>query len=114
MDAGKIDGIAIDEQIDLMASIESGRKRGAMFQADLNGIGDGSGIFLAAEREVFVGGAAAEKQRPIRGEENLLQIIGGFSGGVKAADEAAHAGAGKVVDGDMVLFKPFQNADVGF
>jgi len=41
-------------------------------------------------------------------------LIRGPAGGVEAADEAAHAGSGQVVDGDVVLFKPFQNADVGF
>ena len=32
---------------------------------------------------------------------------------VRAADEAAHAGASDVVHGDMVLFKPCDDADVG-
>jgi hypothetical protein len=97
-----------------MAGVESGRKSGAVFQADLNGIGDGAGVFFAAEREVFVGSASAEKKPPIRGAQDFLELMRGLTGGVEAADEAAHAGAGQVVDGDVVLFEPFQNADVGF
>jgi hypothetical protein len=80
----------------------------------LNGIGDGAGVFFAAEGKVFIGCATAEKERPICGAEDFLELIRGFAGGVEAADEAAHAGAGEVVDGDVVFFKPFEDADVGF
>jgi hypothetical protein len=113
-DVGIVDGLAVDEEIDLVAGVESGRKGGAVFEADLDGIEDGAGVFLAAEGEVFVGGAAAEKQRPIRGAEDFLELVRGLAGGVHTADEAAHAGAGEVVDGNVVLFKPFEDANVGF
>jgi len=112
--AGVVDDFAVDEEIDLVAGVEPGRKRGATFQADLDGIGDGPGVFLAAEREVFVRRAAAEKERPICGAEDFLKLSRGLAGGVEAADKSAHAGAGEVVDGDVVLFKPFEDADVGF
>ena len=76
--AGIVNGFAIDQQIDLVAGVESWRKRGTVFEPDLNGIGDGPRILLAAEREVFVGGAATEEEGPICGVEDFLELIRGL------------------------------------
>ena len=62
----------------------------------------------------MVGRAAAKQERPIGGAEDFLELTCRLSGGVDAADEATHAGASEVVDGDVMLFKPFEHADVGF
>jgi len=60
---------------------------------------------LRRKERSFVGRATTEEQGPIGGAENFLELIRGLAGGVEAADEAAHAGAGEEVDGDVVLFK---------
>src|SRR5262249_36628133 len=89
---GVIEGFAVDQEIDLVAGVEALRKGGSVFQADDDGIGNLAGIFLAAEKEVLVGRAAAEEFRPVGIFQDVAQFVGGLSRGVHAADEAAHAG----------------------
>src|ERR1035438_8126069 len=43
---------------------------------------------------------------------NGAQLPRRASGGVKPADQSAHAGSGNSVDGDAVFFKPLKDADV--
>ena len=53
-----------------------------------------------------------EQFAPIEFVDGLAEFFGRHAGGVEAADEAAHAGAGDEVDGDAVAFEPFDDADV--
>ena len=38
------------------------------------------------------------------------EFLGTFAAGVKSADQSTHAGAGDIVDGNMMFLKPLQDA----
>ncbi len=44
--------------------------------------------------------------------DNFLKFFRSFAGGVESAHQAAHAGASDVVNWNVMVFKPVQNADV--
>jgi hypothetical protein len=82
-------------------------------QADGQSLGHFAAVLAAAEAGVSVGG--------LEGEDGLEGIAGGkgaelgrsVAGGVERANEGAHAGAGDTVNGDVIVFKPLEDADVG-
>ena len=42
-----------------------------------------------------------------------LHLVGREADGIRAPDQTAHAGAGRQVDRNSVLFEPAEHADVG-
>ena len=44
---------------------------------------------------------------------SVFDLVRRHAGGIRAADEAAHAGAGDEIDGDAMFFEPAEHADVG-
>jgi len=54
----------------------------------------------------------AEHRVPIRFGEELVQLGGVHPGRERAADETAHARAGRSIDRDAMLFEPADHADV--
>ena len=46
-------------------------------------------------------------------EGQVAHLSRGAARGIKSSDQRAHTGAGEPVDGDVVLLKPFEHADVG-
>lgn len=107
------EGPAAEEDADLMAEIETGGKGDAAFETEFEEVGEGGAVFAAAEGEVAEVDGAAEELIPGSVFDDGAEFSGGAAGGVEAADEAAHAGAGDVVDGDAVLLEPFEDADMG-
>ena len=55
---------------------------------------------------------SAQNDVPILRLHQLAKLLRTFSGRVQASDQAAHAGARKVVDGNVVIFKPLQHSDM--
>src|SRR5258708_39093102 len=45
--------------------------------------------------------------------DNFLQFLWSFPGGVQTSNQAAHAGSRDVIDGNVMIFKPLQDTDVG-
>src|SRR5260221_7122964 len=45
--------------------------------------------------------------------DNFLQLLGSFPSGVQTANQTAHAGSRDVIDGNVMIFKPLQDTDVG-
>src|SRR5262245_12800780 len=53
-----------------------------------------------------------EHHRPVDAGKHRFDLIRRHAAGVRAADEAAHAGARQNVDWDAVLLEPAEHADV--
>jgi len=100
------DGFAIDQEIDLVAGVESrGEVRAPVFEADLNGIGDGRvRLVLRRKERVFVRACRRpKKQRPIGGVEDFLELVRGACRWRRCRQRGPpHAGAGEIVDGDVI------------
>jgi hypothetical protein len=102
-----------EEEVDGLAGVEAGGEDEAVAEAGEGGAAGFADILFAAEGEVFVVRFVEEEFVPVELVDGLPHFGGGHAGGVEAADEAAHAGAGDEVDGDAVTFEPFDDADVG-
>src|SRR5258705_10390321 len=50
---------------------------------------------------------------PVLPSDKLLQLLRALAGRIQPSDKAAHAGTGYVVDRNVVLLKPSQDADMG-
>src|SRR5208282_4529088 len=114
MNRGICQGLPVNEEIHLLAAVQRCRKRGAVLQANLNGVGNVSRIFFAPERKVLVWCLPAQKKVPVRILDDIAQLIGGFSAGVQASHQSAHARSREIIDGDVMLLEPQQHANVRF
>ena len=102
-----------EELIDAAVGEQSVAQGGPVLEAD----GDG-GRHLAAVLPVAVAGVYIRSLQGEDGSEGVADsqgayLPGGLSAGKKRADQGAHAGSGEAVNGDVVLLKPLQDADVG-
>ncbi len=84
----------------------------AMLEADGDAVGDVAAVFAAAKALRAVGLLDAEDGADGVFGEDVLHLVGGVAGGVESADDGAHAGAGDDVDGDVMIVKPLQDADL--
>ena len=84
----------------------------AMLEADGDAVGDVAAVFAAAKALRAVGLLDAEDGADGVFGEDVLHLVGGVAGGIECADDGAHAGAGDDVDGDVMIVKPLQDADL--
>src|SRR5882757_5897154 len=69
-------------------------------------------VLLPAIRKILVRRSPADNRVPVLLPYKILHLLGSLSSRVQAPDETSHTGPGNVVDRDVVLFKPAQDADV--
>src|SRR5882672_11564555 len=69
-------------------------------------------VLLPAIRKILVSRAPADNRVPVLLPDKILHLLGSLSSCVQAPDQSSHAGPGNVVDRDVMLFKPAQNANV--
>lgn len=69
-------------------------------------------VFLAAKCQIVVGDVIIQRGIPIDAAQESVDFIGRAAGGIEAADQTTHAGSGEVVDGNVMLLKPAQDADM--
>src|SRR5205085_1375203 len=69
-------------------------------------------VLFSAKRKILVGRSPADNRIPVLLPYEVLHLFGSLSSRVQASDETSHTGTGNVVDRDVVLFKPTQDADV--
>src|ERR1700747_92409 len=95
-----------------MPGVEAGGEPQSLFKADLDKGRIVAGIFLAAIGQILIRRLASDDDVPILLLDNFLKFFWSFSGGVETADQAAHAGASDVVNRNVMVVEPLQNADV--
>ena len=71
----------------------------------------GTGTLLLDGFEIAAA-LAADHPLPVDGNEEFFELVGRNPGGITAADERAHAGAGDAIDRHAQLFQHLQHADV--
>ena len=103
---------AVDQEANLMPRVQPRGEVGTVLKADLNRVRNFPGIFLAPEREIRIRGSATKQDRPIGVLNNFVQLIGRLTRSVKASNEATHTCARQVINGDVVLFEPFKDANM--
>ena len=97
-----------------MAGIEAGGQADPLFLvAEFNGGGVFAGILFAAVAELAKRDRRGKDSAPIDFRDEGADFIRAVASGVEATDEATHAGAGDVINGDAVVFEPLEDADVG-
>ena len=84
-----------------------------MFESDGNAVGEVAGVFTTAEGARGVGVREGEDRVEDAIVDDAAELSGGVPGGVEGGHHAAHGGPGDDIDGDVVLFKPLQDADLG-
>ena len=83
-----------------------------MPQAQNDGILKRPQVLLPAIRKILVGRSPADNRVPVLLLHKIFHLLGSLSSRVETPDESSHAGPGNVVDWDVMLFKPSQNANV--
>jgi hypothetical protein len=69
-------------------------------------------IFLAAKRQIFIIYLAVHQSVPVQALDLAPYLGCSHPGSVETPDQTAHAGARDVVDGNMVLLKPFDQSNM--
>ena len=99
------------QQVDLLAVVQRGRRDDAAREAELEARRVGARVGLAAD--VLEGERRGpEHLIPVQALQHLVDLGRAHAAGEGAADQAAHAGAGRDVDRNVVLFEPANDADV--
>ena len=88
--------------------VDNAVRRDAEFEVVAVG---GAGTLLFDGLEVTAA-LAADDLLPVDADQEFLELRRGHAGGVAAANERAHAGAGDAVDGDVHFFQHLEHADV--
>lgn len=104
---------AVEEGVEALVGEDGVAEGDAVAEADGKCVGEGAGVFAAAEGAAGVGGPEAEDLTEDGVVHDDFEAVDGDAGGVEGADHAAHAGSGDDVDGDVVLFEPLEDADFG-
>jgi hypothetical protein len=104
-------GDPAEEQLHLLAVVQRGWRHDAVLDPELESGGVGPIVVLAADvLELEVG--RAEHLVPVDVAEHRLELGGVHARSERAADQAAHAGAGGDIDRDAVLFEPADHSHV--
>jgi hypothetical protein len=102
----------VEKQLDLLAVVERGRWGDTRApQAELDSRRKGARIGLAPdvlEREV----GRAEQFVPVDRSQKRVQLVRVHARGERAANQAAHAGACRNIDGNAMLLEPANHAHV--
>src|SRR6202008_1939852 len=72
-----------------------------------------STILLSTIGNLGINGSGTKSLLPINFLGKGLNLGGRHARGVHRADDAAHAGSGNPVDGNVILFHPFNDTDFG-
>ena len=75
--------------------------------------GNLAAVQTAPKAGVGIGSFEGEDVHEGIADGHSAHLGGSCPGGIECSDEGAHAGAGEPVDGDAVLLKPLEYADVG-
>ena len=102
----------VEEGVEALVGEDGVAEGDAVTEADGDAVGEGAGILATAEGAAGVGGVEAEDLIKDGVVHDDFEAIYRCADGVERADHAAHAGSGDDVDGDMVLFKPLEDADL--
>ena len=71
----------------------------------------GAGALLLDGFEIAAA-LAADHPLPVDGDQEFFELVSRYAGGITAADERAHAGAGDAIDRHAQFFQHLQHADV--
>src|SRR5262249_24683097 len=100
-----------EQQLDVLAVVQPGRRGEAALQSELEPRWIGAGIGFAADvLESEPGGT--EQLIPVRGLAEGRRLGRIHAGGEGAAHESAHAGSGREIDRNAVLLEPADDANV--
>ena len=102
---------ARDQQVHLLAVVERRRQHQALLEPELQPRRVRPGVGLAPDVLERVRGRP-EHFVPVDRPEHRLDLVRAHATGEGAADEAAHAGARRDVDRDVVFLEPPNHADV--
>src|SRR6266849_10904843 len=83
-----------------------------MPQAQNDGILKRPQVLLPAIRKILVRRSPADDRVPVLLPHKVFHLFGSLSSRVETPDESSHAGAGNVVNRDVMLFEPAQDANV--
>ncbi len=108
-----VEKFLVEELVQACIGKEAVAQGDAVFQADSDAVGEIPVFLTAAVIEVGVTGAEAEDAADLVAGEDVAHLLGGVAGGVERGEDGTHGGAGDDVDGDVVLFKPLDGADLG-
>lgn len=97
---------AVEEQAHALAGAEANGTFQSVLETELGWYLVGAAIFFAAIGKLGISGFAGHGFIPMNGFDKLAHFGGGAAGGVEGADQAAHAGAGDRINGDVILFQP--------
>jgi hypothetical protein len=112
-DSGIGKGHAVEDQAHTVAGIESVGAVEAVLEPEFAAELVVAAILFAAVGKLTVAGFGEQGFVPMNTFDELAHLDAVASGGKRGADQGSHAGAGKLVDRDVVFFHPLQDADVG-
>jgi hypothetical protein len=81
-------------------------------ESQLESVRKGPQILFAAEREILIGDGAGQHLIPIGAVDNTLDFGWAMTGRVQPANQAAHASARDVVNGNVVIIEPLEYSDM--
>ena len=106
------ESVAAKQESENLAGIKARGQCESLAEAECHAAGSAVPVLLLDDGPIDEAWIRAEQCVPIGLVNNLLQIVRILADGVEAADQSAHAGAGDEIDGDVMLFKILDDADV--
>src|SRR5208337_3030375 len=103
----------IENQSNLLARVQARGKLYAFAYSKFEAVGIIVRVFLATKGEVLKGSSRRQYLVPRDSAHDVPHLSGIVSSGVNPTHQTAHAGAGDVVHGNVMLFQPGNDADVG-
>src|SRR3974377_2255205 len=97
----------------MLSAVETGRKCPPVAQAKLQVVGIRAGVLFAAKGKIRVRNGAGHDLVPVDALAALAKPGRADPGGIRAANQSAHARPGDVVDRDVMLLEPGDDADMG-
>ena len=105
-------GFAIDQETDLLAGVQSAGQREPFAQPQQDRIRKRNLVLFPAEGQILVRDCSAQDHIPILCFHQFVQLLRSFPAGVQTSHQAAHAGAGEVIDGNVMVLEPLQHPDM--
>lgn len=105
--------LTVKEGVEALIDQNTIADRDTVFEAEGDGVGQRTRVFAATEVLALVAGAEAEDRGKDGRVHDGLELFRGLAGGVEGTDHAAHAGARDHINGDVVLFEPLEDSDLG-